>query len=299
MCGFFSDIAAGWEKQKAAAGNSPRARQAVGANTTSVTSVTASGQPVQDAGGARSTVSVPAATTTAVEVEVTGTGTGRPSTSAKVVPARIVRSLSPVVLGRQVTRSSLNRARSARDPPQARNNQAAASEFLEKLQEAFTFENLVYLLFGSLIVSGVVMFAVAINGAVWKADGPPGPPAPPSPPPPPPFPPYVFVECGANDDNSCNYAEDGDCDDGGLGSEFTLCTLGTDCEDCGGMEGRFVSRPPGAPPPPPWPPNGAPPPPHNEWPPGRVLMLIFGIITMFFVGSVVLGALGALLDDCD
>jgi len=35
-------------------------------------------------------------------------------------------------------------------------------------------------------------------------------------------------------DDSCVHAFDGDCDDGGIGSEFALCsTLGTDCTDCG------------------------------------------------------------------
>jgi len=33
--------------------------------------------------------------------------------------------------------------------------------------------------------------------------------------------------------NTCNYASDNDCDDGGPGAEYTLCTQGTDCLDCG------------------------------------------------------------------
>ena len=33
--------------------------------------------------------------------------------------------------------------------------------------------------------------------------------------------------------NSCASASDGDCDDGGPGSEFSLCDLGDDCDDCG------------------------------------------------------------------
>lgn len=46
----------------------------------------------------------------------------------------------------------------------------------------------------------------------------------------PPFPPSpVPVAC----DNICLYANDNDCDDGGLGSEFSECEIGTDCEDCG------------------------------------------------------------------
>jgi hypothetical protein len=33
--------------------------------------------------------------------------------------------------------------------------------------------------------------------------------------------------------NSCSYASDGDCDDGGAGAEYSLCNPGTDCQDCG------------------------------------------------------------------
>lgn len=33
--------------------------------------------------------------------------------------------------------------------------------------------------------------------------------------------------------NTCEFARDGICDDGGPGSEFSDCTLGTDCDDCG------------------------------------------------------------------
>jgi len=33
--------------------------------------------------------------------------------------------------------------------------------------------------------------------------------------------------------DECSYASDGDCDDGGPDSDFTLCALGTDCSDCG------------------------------------------------------------------
>ena len=32
--------------------------------------------------------------------------------------------------------------------------------------------------------------------------------------------------------NTCAFASDGDCDDGGYGSEFSSCSLGTDCADC-------------------------------------------------------------------
>lgn len=33
--------------------------------------------------------------------------------------------------------------------------------------------------------------------------------------------------------NTCEFANDGDCDDGGPGHDFDLCALGTDCGDCG------------------------------------------------------------------
>jgi len=34
-------------------------------------------------------------------------------------------------------------------------------------------------------------------------------------------------------DNTCSYAYDGVCDDGGNGSSFSVCDCGTDCFDCG------------------------------------------------------------------
>jgi len=33
--------------------------------------------------------------------------------------------------------------------------------------------------------------------------------------------------------NTCMYASDGECDDGGVGAHYALCQLGTDCNDCG------------------------------------------------------------------
>ncbi len=33
--------------------------------------------------------------------------------------------------------------------------------------------------------------------------------------------------------NTCKYANDGSCDDGGVGSSYSLCDLGTDLNDCG------------------------------------------------------------------
>lgn len=38
---------------------------------------------------------------------------------------------------------------------------------------------------------------------------------------------------GVSCTNSCRHAGDGDCDDGGPGSDYSLCELGTDCADCG------------------------------------------------------------------
>ena len=34
-------------------------------------------------------------------------------------------------------------------------------------------------------------------------------------------------------DNSCSYAFDNVCDDGGLGSSYDDCSVGSDCHDCG------------------------------------------------------------------
>jgi hypothetical protein len=33
--------------------------------------------------------------------------------------------------------------------------------------------------------------------------------------------------------NTCEWAYDGECDDGGPGSQYNLCTYGSDCDDCG------------------------------------------------------------------
>eukprot|EP00966_Prymnesium_polylepis_P226645 5243503-Prymnesium_polylepis.1 len=45
---------------------------------------------------------------------------------------------------------------------------------------------------------------------------------------------------------TCHYALDGDCDDGGPGNEFDSCAFGTDCIDCGA---RDIQAPPPASPP--------------------------------------------------
>lgn len=33
--------------------------------------------------------------------------------------------------------------------------------------------------------------------------------------------------------NTCSTSSDGECDDGGIGSSYSICELGTDCDDCG------------------------------------------------------------------
>lgn len=53
--------------------------------------------------------------------------------------------------------------------------------------------------------------------------------------------------CGEN----CNYSSDGDCDDGGPGSEYGICALGYDCIDCGPRASGSTSPPPPSPSPPP------------------------------------------------
>ena len=96
-------------------------------------------------------------------------------------------------------------------------------------------------------------------------------PPPPSPSPPPPRPPRPPTGPGGNYTqclNSCPYANDRDCDDGGPGSEYiNFCYLGTDCDDCGPRTLSTTIPPPPSPSPPPpytWarsPPSPSPPPP--------------------------------------
>lgn len=38
--------------------------------------------------------------------------------------------------------------------------------------------------------------------------------------------------------NTCRFADDGECDDGGPGSLYDLCDYGTDCADCGSRSSR-------------------------------------------------------------
>jgi len=75
-------------------------------------------------------------------------------------------------------------------------------------------------------------------------------PRPPAPPRPPPSPPASLGVC----QNTCVFANDQVCDDGGPGAAYTECTVGSDCADCGL---RLDDSPPPsvlAPPPPPPPP---------------------------------------------
>ena len=46
---------------------------------------------------------------------------------------------------------------------------------------------------------------------------------------------------GAVCDDTCSYANDGTCDDGGTGSAYSLCDLGSDCGDCGSRTGSSSS----------------------------------------------------------
>lgn len=67
-------------------------------------------------------------------------------------------------------------------------------------------------------------------------------------PPLPPPPTSLHSDCR----NSCYDAKDSYCDDGGYGSEYDRCELGSDCDDCGPR--RYLPPPPLPPLPPPLPP---------------------------------------------
>ena len=62
------------------------------------------------------------------------------------------------------------------------------------------------------------------------------------------------LQVGGICDETCQYAADGDCDDGGPGSEFTECGIGADCTDCG-VRVPPPPQPPAAPQPPALPPQ--------------------------------------------
>ena len=97
---------------------------------------------------------------------------------------------------------------------------------------------------------------------VVTPSSPPPPPPGPSPPPPSPSPPEGLI-CIDDCTHSYSYdlASDGDCDDGGPGSEYGNCDFGFDCADCGDRFGLPPSPPPTPPPTPPPPPPPSPPPP--------------------------------------
>lgn len=69
--------------------------------------------------------------------------------------------------------------------------------------------------------------------------------------------PGANVSATAGCANSCYFGSDGECDDGGLGTEYASCIFATDCEDCGAR----TLPPPPLPPvdPPPWDPPPLPP----------------------------------------
>ena len=48
-------------------------------------------------------------------------------------------------------------------------------------------------------------------------------------------------------DNTCNTSNDNECDDGGPGSLYNVCALGTDCADCGPRTPGAAPTPPPAP----------------------------------------------------
>ena len=76
---------------------------------------------------------------------------------------------------------------------------------------------------------------------------------------PPLAPPPPLVLCT----NNCYWRNDGDCDDGGSGSDYNSCDHGSDCGDCGQRYTRYLTPSPFLPPtpPPPIPPPPIPPPP--------------------------------------
>eukprot|EP00966_Prymnesium_polylepis_P136020 3143203-Prymnesium_polylepis.1 len=57
----------------------------------------------------------------------------------------------------------------------------------------------------------------------------------------------LLIGCSPLCTEICPYAADGDCDDGGDGSEYSACSIGSDCTDC---TSRCAARTPPALPPP-------------------------------------------------
>ena len=83
--------------------------------------------------------------------------------------------------------------------------------------------------------------------------------------------------------STCRLASNGDCDDGGPGSEFSVCAYGTDCEDCGA---RTSAWPPSPWPPSPWPPGLAPSPSPPAVPTGACItdgLLLQTASSAFFI----------------
>ena len=97
-------------------------------------------------------------------------------------------------------------------------------------------------------------------------NSPPSVPPPPLPRVPPPLPPVLPPISGSSPmppcspppllatrcDNSCQFSNDQECDDGGPASSYTACIYGTDCADCGE---RGLEAPPPQPATPPLPPS--------------------------------------------
>eukprot|EP00966_Prymnesium_polylepis_P325284 7381263-Prymnesium_polylepis.1 len=93
-------------------------------------------------------------------------------------------------------------------------------------------------------------------------------------PPSPPEPPPSACDCA----DTCSYLADGICDDGGPGSQYNACALGTDCTDCSAR-----CSPPHVPPPPPLPPPTPPSPPSPPSPPPPPpIVTVYRFDTSFF-----------------
>ena len=63
---------------------------------------------------------------------------------------------------------------------------------------------------------------------------------------------YAAAACSSGQNafctNDCYYARDGDCDDGGSGAEYAVCSSGTDCVDCDSRCIPYPAAPPPSPP---------------------------------------------------
>eukprot|EP00966_Prymnesium_polylepis_P037895 879176-Prymnesium_polylepis.1 len=97
----------------------------------------------------------------------------------------------------------------------------------------------------------------------------PWPPPPHNPPWQPPMPPGSVV-CDCRE--TCAFTSDGDCDDGGMGSAYASCAIGSDCSDCG--ERCATPPPPSMPSPPPRMPSPPEPPPLPPLQPPSLPMLV-------------------------